>query len=143
MTEEIEARVWEYIEKIDELGGAINAIEQHYYQTQIAESAYKYQMAIERRDKIVIGVNEFVTTSAQPHSILRVDEGVRARQVEKLRAVRATRDQQKVNDRVAALRATAERGGNVIPSMLAAVEAYATVGEISDALRAVWGVYDK
>jgi methylmalonyl-CoA mutase N-terminal domain/subunit len=143
MTEEIEARVWEYIEKIDELGGAINAIEQHYYQTQIAESAYNYQMAIERRDKIVVGVNEFVTTSAQPHSILRVDEGVRARQVEKLRAVRATRDQQKVNDRVAALRATAERGGNVIPSMLAAVEAYATVGEISDALRAVWGVYDK
>ena len=143
MTEEIEKKVWEYIRKIDDLGGAISAIEQQYYQTQIAESAYKYQMAIESREKTVVGVNEFVTSAPESPPLLRIDEGVRAKQIENLRTLKASRDREKVGAALSALQEAARGQTNVISPMLAAVEAYATVGEISDALRAVWGVYDK
>jgi methylmalonyl-CoA mutase N-terminal domain/subunit len=143
MTDEIERRVWEYIGKIDELGGAISAIEQQYYQTQIAESAYKYQKAIEQREKIVVGVNEYVTAAGEPPPLLRIDEAVRSRQIEKLGAVKAARDQSNVKAALAKLQDAARGGSNMIPPMLAAVESYATVGEISDALRVIWGVYDK
>ena len=143
MTDEVERRVWEYIRKIDELGGAISAIEQQYYQTQIAESAYKYQMAIERREKTVVGVNEFVTAAGESPSLLRIDEGVRAKQTAKLGAVKRARDPENVKAALSVLQETARGQGNLIPPMLAAVETYATVGEISDSLRAIWGVYDK
>jgi methylmalonyl-CoA mutase N-terminal domain/subunit len=143
MTDEIERRVWEYIGKIDELGGAISAIEQQYYQTQIAESAYKYQKAIEQREKIVVGVNEYVTAAGEPPPLLRIDEAVRSRQIEKLGAVKAARDLGNVKAALAKLQDAARGGSNMIPPMLAAVESYATVGEISDALRVIWGVYDK
>ena len=143
MTDEIERRVWEYIRKIDELGGAISAIEQQYYQTQIAESAYKYQLAIERHEKTVVGVNEFVTAAGEPPSLLRIDEAVRSKQIENLGGVKASRDPEKVKAALSMLQDAARGGSNLIPPMLEAVEAYATIGEISDSLRAVWGVYDK
>jgi methylmalonyl-CoA mutase N-terminal domain/subunit len=143
MTDEIETRVWEYIRKIDDLGGAISAIEQQYYQTQISESAYKYQKAIESREKIVVGVNEFVVSTQESPPLLRIDEGMRVKQIEKLRGVKAGRDPAKLKASLSTLQDTARSHANMIPPMLAAVEAYATVGEISDALRAIWGVYDK
>ncbi len=114
-----------------------------YYQTQISESAYKYQKAIESREKIVVGVNEFVVSTQESPPLLRIDEGMRVKQIEKLRAVKAARDREKVTATLSALQEAARGQMNVISPMLAAVEAYATVGEISDALRAVWGVYDK
>ena len=143
MTDEVEQRVWEYIKKIDELGGAINAIEQQYFQTQITESAYTYQMAIERKEKIVVGVNDYVVTAEESPRLLRIDEEVRARQIGKLNEVKARRSAKDVAHTLSQLQHAARGDDNVIPPMLAAVEAYASVGEISDALREVWGVYDR
>jgi len=143
MTDEVEQRVWEYIKKIDELGGAINAIEQQYFQTQITESAYTYQMAIERKEKIVVGVNDYVVPAEESPRLLRIDEEVRARQIGKLNEVKARRSAKDVAHTLSQLQHAARGDDNVIPPMLAAVEAYASVGEISDALREVWGVYDR
>jgi methylmalonyl-CoA mutase N-terminal domain/subunit len=141
LTDEIENRVLELIKKIDDLGGAVRAIEQQFYQTQIAESAYKYQMAIERKEKIIVGVNEFVAGDEHTPPTLHIDEGVREKQIRKLREVKASRDQQRVRKSLEQLQAIARTDRNIIPHLLDTVESYATIGEISDALRSVWGEY--
>ncbi len=142
LTNEIERLVWEYITKIDELGGAVQAIEKRFYQSQIAESAYKYQVAIERKEKIVIGVNEFQVAGEQLPVTLHIDEGTRIKQISKLLKTKAERDQKKTTESLEHLRVAAGTKENLIPSMLAAVESYATIGEISDVLRSVWGEYE-
>jgi methylmalonyl-CoA mutase N-terminal domain/subunit len=128
---------------VDELGGAVEAIEQQYYQSQIAESAYRYQMAIERRDKVIVGVNDFRVEGEQTPDTLRVDEEMRTKQIRKLQSTKAARDRVNVESTLRRLQIVAQGRENIIPSILAAVEAYATIGEISDALRRVWGEYDK
>ena len=143
MTDEIERRVWEYIAKVDELGGAVQAIEKQFYQSQIAESAYKYQMAIERKDKVIVGVNDFRVEGEQRPDTLRIDEGLRTKQIRKLQSTKALRDRVKVEETLKKLHDTAKGRENIIPSILAAVEAYATLGEITDAMRRVWGEYEK
>lgn len=143
LTDEIEKCVLEFIQKIDELGGAIRAIEQQFYQTQIAESAYKYQMAIEKNEKIIVGVNEYVVSDEQTPVTLHIDEGVREKQVRSLRDVKTSRDRERVTKSLEQLKAIARTDNNLIPYLLEAVESYATIGEISDALRSVWGEYDK
>jgi methylmalonyl-CoA mutase N-terminal domain/subunit len=142
LTDEIEKRVLEFIKKIDDLGGAVRAIEQQFYQTQIAESAYKYQIAIERKEKIIVGVNEFVSSGENIPLTLHIDEGVRERQIQRLRAVKASRDQQRVEKALEQLQAIARTDRNIVPHLLDTVESYATIGEISDALRNVWGEYN-
>jgi methylmalonyl-CoA mutase N-terminal domain/subunit len=142
LTDEIEGKVWEYIEKVDELGGAVRAIEQGFYQTQIAESAYKYQMAIEKKEKIVVGVNEFEVGGEEEPEILHIDESIRAKQIQRLNSVRASRNREGVERRLEQLKRSARTDENLLPPILACVESYATVGEISDALRSVWGEYE-
>jgi methylmalonyl-CoA mutase, N-terminal domain len=143
MTDEIEHRVWEYIATVDELGGAVQAIEKQFYQSQIAESAYKYQLAIERKEKLIVGVNDFRVEDEQVPDTHRIDEETRAHQIRKLHATKASRDHDNVEETLKRLQSTAESAQNLIPSILAAVEAYATIGEISDTLRKVWGEYEK
>ncbi|MDP2886087.1 MAG: methylmalonyl-CoA mutase family protein [Ignavibacteria bacterium] len=143
LTDEIERRVWVYIQKIDELGGAVRAIEQQFYQTQIADSAYKYQMAIERNEKIIVGVNEFQAGDEQTPATLQIDEGTRMKQIRRLGETKAARNQQRVEESLERLRKIAQADENIIPCMLEAVESYATIGEISDILRTVWGEYEK
>jgi methylmalonyl-CoA mutase, N-terminal domain len=143
LTDEIEERVWEYVRKVDDLGGAVRAIEQHFYQTQIAESAYKYQMAIEKKEKIIVGVNEFQVGEEQAPELLRIDELTRTRQIETLRKTKSSRDEAKVRRSLQHLQSVARTKENSIPHILTAVESYATIGEISDALRSVWGEYEK
>jgi methylmalonyl-CoA mutase, N-terminal domain len=142
LTNELERLVWEYIAKIDEMGGAVRAIEQQYYQSQIAESAYKYQMAIERKEKIIVGVNEFQSEAGRIPKTLQIDEGTRARQVATLKKIKGTRDQKNVTSALERLRGAAGTKENLIPHILTAVESYATIGEISDVLRGVWGEYE-
>ncbi|HAL56349.1 MAG TPA: methylmalonyl-CoA mutase, partial [Bacteroidetes bacterium] len=142
LTDEIEQRVWEYIREIDAMGGAIAAIEKHYYQSHIAESAYKYQMAIEKKEKIIVGVNEFQVEEKVKPEILRIDENIRKRQIEALNKVKQTRDGKRVGDTLEKLKESAGSSQNVLPLILNSVEAYASVGEISDALRSVWGEYE-
>jgi methylmalonyl-CoA mutase N-terminal domain/subunit len=111
-------------------------------QSEIAASAYAYQQAIERGDKVIVGVNKFVQEETVRPETLKVDEGARARQIEVLRAIRERRDASAVQRGLAGIRSAAVEQRNLMPPILAAVEAEATVGEISDVLRSVWGEYE-
>lgn len=142
LTNEIEARVKEYLITIDSMGGSVKAIEQNYFQTEIAESAYKYQRAIDGKEKIIVGVNEFVVEEKQTTELLKVDEAIRDEQIVHLKKIRSNRNNERVNKYLQELKKAATGNENVIPHILRLVEEYASVGEISDALREVWGVYE-
>jgi methylmalonyl-CoA mutase N-terminal domain/subunit len=141
LTDEIERRAWEYIERIDERGGALAAVEAGYVQLEIQESAYEYQRQVEREERIIVGVNRFQTE--QPESapaILVVDPTIRQRQSARLQALRARRDGVRCSTLLDELeRAAAADNVNLLPLIVNAVEAYCTLGEISDAFRHVWG----
>lgn len=141
LTDEIEKRAGEYLRKIDALGGAVKAIEQKFYETEIAESAYRYQQAIEKKDKVVVGVNEFKSEEKTRPQLLTVEAGVRSQQIDRLRAVRKRRDGKRVASALVSLRQAAQGKDNLLPHILMCVESYCTLGEISDALRTVWGEY--
>jgi methylmalonyl-CoA mutase, N-terminal domain len=142
LTNELERGAWDYIEKIDALGGMVSAIERAYPQREIAEAAYQYQMAVDRKEKIIVGVNEYVSNE-RPLEILQIDETVAHRQAERLRKLRAERSNQEAERRLQALRKAAAGDENLMPHLYEAVKAYATLGEICDALRDVFGVYEE
>ncbi|MFQ5841891.1 MAG: methylmalonyl-CoA mutase, partial [Thermodesulfobacteriota bacterium] len=141
LTDEIEARAIQYIEKIDSMGGATKAIESGFMQNEILESAYAYQKAIEDKDLVIVGLNEFISEEEPLRDVLKIDPEVERYQKEKLTKVKAERDSRRIERTLAALREVAEGDGNVFPSILDAVRSYATVGEISDTLRDVFGEY--
>ncbi len=141
LTDEIEKRVWEYIEKIEAMGGAIKAIEAGFIQNEISKSAYEYQMKIERREKIIVGVNEFKTDEKQKIEIFKLNEEAIKKQLERLKELRAERDNDKVRSALKRLRESALLGENLMPPIIECVEAYATLGGISDTLREIWGEY--
>jgi methylmalonyl-CoA mutase N-terminal domain/subunit len=140
-TDEIERRAAEYIEKIDAMGGALRAIEQGYPQREIQESAYRWQLAVDRGDKVVVGVNRYRGGAAPEHELLRVDPEVSQRQAARLGALRERRDNEKVSSALSQLRTGAQHDENLVPLILNAVEAYATLGEICAVLREVFGEY--
>ena len=141
LTNEIEKRAMEYIEKIDAMGGAIKAIETGYIQGEIAESAYQYQREIEGKRRIIVGVNQFQIEEKPLKDILRIQPEVELYQKEKLSKVKRERDNGKVKKILASLKKTAQGTDNLLPPILEAVRAYATLGEISDTLREVFGEY--
>ena len=141
LTDEIEGRAADYIERIDALGGMLRAIETGYVQREIQEAAYEYQRAVERGDAIVVGVNRFTIKEETPIPIMRIDPAIEHAQVERVRAVRERRDQRAAETALIALEEAARGTENLLPRILACVEAYATVGEISHRLRRVWGEY--
>jgi methylmalonyl-CoA mutase N-terminal domain/subunit len=142
LTNEVEQGAWDYIRKIDALGGMIAAIERSYPQREIAEASYLYQMAVDRKEKIIVGVNDYVTNE-KPLEILQIDEMVATGQAARLRKLRAERSGDEVERRLLTLRKAAAREENLMPHILDAVKAYATLGEICDAMRAVFGVYEE
>ncbi|HTR80751.1 MAG TPA: methylmalonyl-CoA mutase family protein [Bacteroidota bacterium] len=141
LTNEMESRAEEYLKKVEDLGGAVAAIDAQYYQTEIAKSAYQYQKAIDEKEKIIVGVNAYEGEAESMPELLRVDDQIRAEQIKRLQEVKRSRDQASVNRRLGDLGTAAKGSDNLIPYILAAVEAYATVGEISDVLRKEWGEY--
>ena len=141
LTEQIEEKALEYIQKIDDMGGAPIAIEKGFYQREISDAAYQYQMDVESKKEIIIGVNEFVTEEEIPVTILKVDPEVRRKQIERLGKVKKERDNVKVKDALAKLRSAAQKGENIMPAVFDAVKVYATIGETSDVLREVFGEY--
>lgn len=143
LTREIYERAEEYIKKIDEMGGAVEAVEQGFIQREIQDSAYKYQREIEKEERVVVGVNRFQTEEEKPTNLLRVDPEVRVGQIEQLRRLKSERDDEKVKQSLAALKAGAEGKDNLMPLILDAVRAYGTLGEISDVLRGVFGEYQQ
>jgi methylmalonyl-CoA mutase, N-terminal domain len=142
LTNEVERGGWDYIEKIDALGGMVSAIEGGYPQREIAEAAYRYQVAVDRKDKIVVGVNDYMAEE-KLLDILQIDETVAHRQADRLQKLRAERSNAEVERRLGALRKAAAGAENLMPFIFEAVKAYATLGEICDAMRDVFGIYEE
>src|SRR6266851_2473021 len=141
LTSEIEKRAVDYLEKIEAMGGMLKAIERGYVQQEIQNAAYEYQQAVDRLEAVVVGVNRFQVEEERSVPIQRIDPLLEPKQVERLRALRATRNAKTWQAAIRAVEDTARSGENLMPRILAAVEANATVGEISDSMRKVYGEY--
>jgi len=141
LTSEIEKRAFDYLEKIEAMGGMLKAIERGYVQQEIQNAAYEYQQAVDRLEAVVVGVNRFQVEEEKAVPIQRIDPLLEPKQVERLRALRAKRNAETWQAAIRAVEDTARSGENLMPRILAAVEANATVGEISDAMRKVYGEY--
>jgi len=139
LTNTLEEQAWKYIEQIDALGGSVHAIEQGFMQAEIERAAYNYQLALEQEKATVVGVNRFTIENEQPQPIMHIDAEVGRRQAAKLAELRQRRDNELVEQRLHALTQGAEGTANLMPLLIEAVEAYATLGEISDTLRRVFG----
>jgi methylmalonyl-CoA mutase N-terminal domain/subunit len=140
LTADLEAEALDYFTRIDAMGGMVEAIERGYPQREIAESAYRFQQALETRERVIVGVNDFIADD-EPVSILYIDESAGEKQLTKLETVRRQRDAARVRRSLEALRHGAAGTANTMPLLLDAVRAYATIGEMCDALRDVWGEY--
>jgi len=144
LTDEMEEKAYDYIEKIDRLGGMVKAIEKGYVQREILDTAYKQQMMVENGELIVVGVNKFeMEEESKIRKILKVDPELEEKQKERLRKLKKSRDTGKVQSALREVKLSAERGENLMYPIIDAVRVYATVGEISDALRKVYGVYEE
>lgn len=142
LTDEIEERAARYIEKIDDMGGAVSAIEKGFMQHEIVESAYRFQKEVEAEKQIIVGVNEFQVEEKIPVKVLRIDPEIEKRLVERLKRMKKQRSQAKVVEALEKLRKTSEKeDGNLMPLILEAVTKYSTLGEICDTLREVFGEY--
>jgi len=141
LTSDIERHALDYLDKIDALGGMLRAIEQGYIQQEIQNAAYDFQQAVDHLEQVVVGVNRFTTDEHKATPIYRVDEGLEHKQVERVRAVRARRDQQKSASALKAVDETARVSENLMPRIIEAVESFCTVGEIAGTLRRVFGEY--
>ena len=143
LTNEIEAGARACIGRIDAMGGMLRAIETGYVQREIQKAAYEYQQSVERNERVIVGVNRYRTERQEPIPILRIDPAIEQEQVERLRALRARRDAARAAKAVAEVERRARAGENLMPAILAAVEGHATVGEISDAMRRVFGEHQE
>jgi len=141
LTNEIEERANEYLEKIEALGGMIRALERGFVQQEIQNAAYEYQRRVDQGEAVVVGVNQFTMENEDPIPIQRIDEALERDQVKRVRDLRARRNQQQWKAALVEVEAIARSNGNLMPPVLKAVEAFATVGEISDTLRRVFGEY--
>jgi methylmalonyl-CoA mutase N-terminal domain/subunit len=143
LTKEMEDGALEYFRQIDDMGGMVEAIERGFPQREIAEASYRFQQAVDSREKIIVGVNDFVQDEDGSVDVLYIDEKAAERQSAALERVKATRDAGRVERTLDSLRAAARGTDNLMPPILEAVRAYATVGEMCDALREVWGEYEE
>ncbi len=141
LTDEIERQARAYLDKIEQTGGALRAIENGYISGEIQESAYKFQCEVEAKERVVVGVNEYVTSDGQRAKLLRVNPRVREEQTSRLQALRGRRDALRVQEALKGLRETAKGTANLMPPIIACVEAYVTLGEICDTLRQEFGEY--
>jgi len=141
LTDELEKAAYVYIDKIDAMGGSVKAIEQDYIQQEIASSAYEYQNEIESGEKVLVGVNRFIQPEELATNVFRVDDSIRKQQMDKIAKLKKERNNQDVDNSLDALKIAAQGTENLMPYILTSVEAYATLGEISDTLRSVFGEY--
>jgi methylmalonyl-CoA mutase N-terminal domain/subunit len=143
LTSELERDALAYFDRIDALGGMVAAIEQGFPQREIAESAYRFQQAVERGQQVIVGVNDYVAVDEPPVEILYIDEAAGDAQTARLEHVRTTRDQAAVSAALHRIRSAAAGPDNLMPPILDAVRAYATLGEMCDVLREVWGEWEE
>jgi methylmalonyl-CoA mutase N-terminal domain/subunit len=143
LTREMEEGAYAYFDTIDRMGGMVAAVEQGYPQREIAEASYRFQQAVEKREKIIVGVNGYVDENEAPVPILYIDDTADEQQSRRLAEIRQQRDNDRVTRALAELKETARGTGNTMHPLLDCVRAYATVGEMCDALREVWGEYEE
>jgi methylmalonyl-CoA mutase N-terminal domain/subunit len=141
LTNEIEKRATEYLEKIKDLGGMLKAIEQGYIQQEIQNASYEYQQSVDSKKQIVVGMNQFQLEQENPVPLQKIDQSLERKQVERLRAFRAKRDQAKADAAIRKVDDTARNSDNLMPVIIEAVESNCTVGEIADSMRKVFGEY--
>ncbi|MGZ6228924.1 MAG: methylmalonyl-CoA mutase family protein, partial [Candidatus Binataceae bacterium] len=141
LTRELEKKTVEYLGKIDDLGGAVAAIERGYMQREIQSAAYLYQREIESKQRIIVGLNQFTTGEQPPIDLLRVNPEIEHKQCERLARLRAERNAAAADASLGRVEAAARDGGNLMPAIVDAVRNWATLGEISDAMRRVFGEY--
>jgi methylmalonyl-CoA mutase, N-terminal domain len=141
LTDTIEAEAWKYIEKIDAMGGSVNAIEEGYIQKEIADASYHYQTEVEKGERIIVGVNKFKDKEEPIKDVFRIDDSIRQLQIQKLKKLRSERDNAKVTESLNRLEQHAKDNVNLMPGIVEAVENYATLGEIADTFRKVFGEY--
>jgi methylmalonyl-CoA mutase N-terminal domain/subunit len=141
LTDEIEAAAWQYIEKIDGFGGSVAAIEQGYLQDEIEEASYAYTKAIDQGEKVIVGVNKYTEGEVEPVEVFPIDPALQREQIERIKALKASRDQEAVAKALEDVRAAARGTDNLLYPMKAALRARATLGEVSDVLREEFGVY--
>ncbi len=141
LTDQIEAEIDEYIQKIDAMGGATRAIEEGYIQKEIQNSAYRFQKEIESNERAYVGINRYTMEEPPPENLLRIDMSVGEKESAKLKTLRAERDAATWQKALDHLRTTTEAGKNVMPAVIEAVKAKATVGEICDVWRDIFGQY--
>jgi methylmalonyl-CoA mutase N-terminal domain/subunit len=142
LTGRLEAEAYDYFARIERLGGVIDAIKDNFFQREIAEASFRYQAEVEAERRVIVGVNRYELDDEPPVEILRIDPGLEAKQIERVQALRARRDSAAVEAALAALKEAASReDANLMTPILDASRAYVTMGEMCDALRAVWGVW--
>jgi methylmalonyl-CoA mutase N-terminal domain/subunit len=143
LTRQMEQGALDYFDQIDRMGGMVSAIERGFPQKEIAESSYRFQQAFERKEKVMVGVNDFLQGDEPPIEILYIDETTADTQLQKLEQLRRTRNNDAVGRALDRLKAAARSSENLMPPLLDAVRAYATLGEMCDVLREVWGEYEE
>jgi methylmalonyl-CoA mutase N-terminal domain/subunit len=142
LTSELERQAYEYFDRIEKLGGVIPAIEENFFQREIAEASFRYQSEVESNQRIVVGVNRYVQADEQPLEILKIDAALEQQQIDRVQALRARRDSAAVEQALARLREdAAHERRNLMEPILDASRAYVTMGEMCDALREVWGIW--
>jgi len=141
LTNELERQAYDYFDRIEKLGGVIPAIEENFFQREIAEASFRYQSEVEKRQRVIVGVNKYVQDDEQPLEILRIDPELETKQIERVRATRAKRDAAAADAALAELKRAAASDANLMPPILAAARARVTMGEMCDALREVWGIW--
>ncbi|HEX8332570.1 MAG TPA: methylmalonyl-CoA mutase family protein, partial [Segetibacter sp.] len=139
LTNEIEAKAYELIERIDALGGSVDAIEQGFIQNEIAKSAYEHQKQVEKGEKIIVGVNKFQVTEPNHLAGFKIDDSIRTTQTDKLNNLKARRNGADTEQCLTEIKAAAKDGRNLMPLVIDAVEKHCTLGEICDSLRSVFG----
>jgi methylmalonyl-CoA mutase N-terminal domain/subunit len=142
LTDELEARAWELIERVDELGGAVEAIEQGFVQREIEDAAFRYQESVETCSRVVVGVNRYQEDDAEPIELHELDPEAEKRQLQRTARVRAERDAEAAERALAEVRRVARADANLLPPMREALRAHCTVGEICNVLREEFGTFD-
>ena len=141
LTDKIEKQVNDYLEKIDNMGGTLKAIEKNYIQKEIQQSSYRFQKEIENNERVYVGINKYTMEEAPPANLLKVDMKVGQAEAEKLRKMRAARDAKRWEKALENLRKVSEKNENVMSAVIEAVKAEATIGEICDVWREIYGEY--
>jgi methylmalonyl-CoA mutase N-terminal domain/subunit len=142
LTNELERQAYEYFAQIERLGGVVAAIKQNFFQQEIADAAFRYQAEVERGERVIVGVNRYRLAEERPPEILKIDAALEAKQIERVTALKGSRDSAAVEAALARLAADAARDDrNLMPAIIDAARAYVTMGEMCDSLRRVWGVW--